>query len=124
VNVYRHYVLDEWFVEVVQPRLRGRSIPVRFADDFVIVCELEEDARRVLEVLSKRLAKHGLDLHPEKTRLIQFRNPPADVKSPKANGNGIFAFVGFTYYWARSRRGEWVVKKKRWANECAVRCGQ
>ncbi len=111
-NIYLHYVLDEWFVKVVQPRLRGRSLLVRFADDFVILCELKEDALRVLEVLPKRLGKYGLELHPEKTRLIQFRKPPGTVKSPKANGNGTFDFVGFTFYWTRSRRGTWVVKKK------------
>ena len=111
-NIYLHYVLDEWFVKVVQPRLRGRSLLVRFADDFVILCELKEDALRVLEVLPKRLGKYGLELHPEKTRLIQFRKPPAAAKSPKAKGNGTFDFVGFTFYWARSRREAWVVKKK------------
>ncbi len=111
-NIYLHYVLDEWFVKVVQPRLRGRSQLVRFADDFIILCDLKEDALRILEVLPKRLGKYGLELHPEKTRLIQFRKPSAAAKSPKANGNGTFDFVGFTFYWARSRRGAWVVKKK------------
>ena len=111
-NIYLHYILDDWFVKDVQPRLRGRSLLVRFADDFIILCQLEADARWVLEVLGKRLGQFGLELHPEKTRLIQFRKPSRSAQSGKAKGNGTFDFVGFTFYWARSRRGFWVVKKK------------
>ena len=111
-NIYLHTALDEWFAEVVQPRLRGRSFMARFADDFIILCEFEDDARRVLEVLPKRLAKYGLSLHSDKTRLARFKMPALRAKSPKANGNGTFDFLGFTHYWARSRQGFWVVKKR------------
>jgi RNA-directed DNA polymerase len=111
-NIYLHYVVDDWFVKVVQPRLFGRSVLVRYADDFVIVCELEKDAKRVLAALHKRLAKYGLDLHPEKTRLIKFRKPAATAKSSKASGNDTFDFLGFTYYWTRSRQGKWVVRRR------------
>lgn len=109
-NIYLHAILDEWFAQVVQPRLRGRSFLIRFADDFVIVCASEKDARRVLEVLPKRLAKYGLTLHPEKTRLIRFRQPEAT--SQKADGNGTLDFLGFTHHWTRSRRGYWVIKRR------------
>jgi RNA-directed DNA polymerase len=109
-NIYLHTVLDEWFVEQVQPRLRGRSFLIRFADDFVVGCEFEDDARRVLEVLAKRLAKYGLSLHPDKTRLVQFRRPPRG--KTEAEGNGTFDFLGFTHYWTRSRRGFWVIKRR------------
>lgn len=111
-NIYLHYVVDEWFAEVVRPRLYGRAEMVRFADDFVIVCELEGDAERVLKALRKRLSKYGLELHPEKTRLVKFRKPEAFEKSPKASGNGTFDFLGFTYYWTRSRQGKWVVRRR------------
>ena len=111
-NIYLHYVVDEWFVKVVLPRLYGRAELVRFADDFVIVCELERDAERVLKALRKRLSKYGLELHPEKTRLVKFRKPEAYEKSPKASGNGTFDFLGFTYYWTRARRGKWVVRRR------------
>jgi RNA-directed DNA polymerase len=107
-NIYLHTVLDEWFAQQVQPRLRGRSFLIRFADDFVVGCEFEDDARRVLEVLAKRLAKYGLSLHPDKTRLVQFRRPPR----VKAEGNGTFDFLGFTHYWTLSRRGFWVIKRR------------
>jgi group II intron reverse transcriptase/maturase len=109
-NIFLHTVLDEWFVEQVQPRLRGRSFLIRFADDFVIGCEFEDDARRVSEVLAKRLAKYGLSLHPDKTRLVQFRRPPRGKS--EAEGNGTFDFLGFTHYWGRSRRGFWVIKRR------------
>jgi RNA-directed DNA polymerase len=109
-NIFLHTVLDEWFVEQVQPRLRGRSFLIRYADDFVIGCEFEVDARRVLVVLAKRLAKYGLSLHPDKTRLVQFQRPSR--VHPEAAGNGTFDFLGFTHYWGRSRRGFWVIKRR------------
>jgi group II intron reverse transcriptase/maturase len=104
-NVYLHYALDLWFETEVKPRLRGRATLIRYADDFVIGFEHEEDARRVLAVLGKRLARFGLTLHPDKTRLLPFRRPPAGQKSGK--GSASFDFLGFTLYWARSRRGRW-----------------
>jgi RNA-directed DNA polymerase len=111
-NIYLHYVVDEWFVKEVQPRLYCRSALVRFADDFVIVCEKEQDAKRVLNALRKRLSKYGLELHPKKTRLVKFRKPEPYVKTAKASGNGTFDFLGFTYYWIRSYRGKWVVRRR------------
>jgi RNA-directed DNA polymerase len=79
----------------------------------------ERDARRVLSVLPKRLAKYDLVLHPEKTRLIDFRRPGRRVSESPDNNNGdarsrpdTFGLLGFTHYWARSRKGFWVVKQK------------
>jgi hypothetical protein len=74
-NIYLHEVLDRWFVEQVQPRMHGPAHLIRYADDFVMVFADEADARRVMEVLPKRFAKYGLTLHPEKTRLIDYRRP-------------------------------------------------
>jgi group II intron reverse transcriptase/maturase len=108
-NVYLHHVLDVWFTEVVMPRLNGRAILVRYADDVVIVFEHESDARRVLQVLPKRFARFGLRLHPEKTRLVDFRRPPGGRRPPGDSG---FSMLGFTHYWGRSRKGRPVVKRK------------
>src|ERR1700722_9146940 len=72
VNIYLHEVLDEWFMRQVAPRLVGRAHLIRYADDAVIIFDQERDARRVLDVLTKRLAKYNLTLHPEKTRLVDF----------------------------------------------------
>ena len=74
-NVYLHEVLDQWFEHEVKPRLRGRAFEVRYADDAVLVFEHEDDARRVLAVLAKRLEKYGLRLHPDKTRMVEFCSP-------------------------------------------------
>ena len=112
-NIYLHYVLDEWFEREVKPRLVGRAFLIRFADDFVIVCTHESDARRVLEVLPKRLAKFGLTLHPTKTRLVPFRSPAhREVREGRTPEPDTFDLLGFTHFWARSRRGYWVVKRK------------
>ena len=113
-NVSLHYVLDVWFAEDVQPRLRGRAFLIRYADDFVMGFACEEDARRVLDVLPKRFGKYGLALHPEKTRLVPFRPPTGpDGPGPGAGGQpGTFDLLGFTHFWARSRRGTWVVKRR------------
>jgi group II intron reverse transcriptase/maturase len=107
-NIYLHEVLDKWWVREVLPRLRGRAFLVRYADDFVVVFSSREDALRVQEVLPKRLVRFGLTLHPEKTRLIRFRRPPRG-DGPKP---GSFDFLGFNFYWGRSRRGRWILKRK------------
>jgi group II intron reverse transcriptase/maturase len=112
-NVYLHEVVDRWFVEEVQPRLRGRAVLVRYADDFVIVFANEHDAHRVNEVLPKRLERFGLRVHPEKTRLVSFRRPPWGSDGTGPDGPGTFDFLGFTHYWGKGRkRGSWVAKRK------------
>lgn len=108
-NIYLHEVLDKWFQHEVRPRLRGPAFLVRYADDAVLVFAHEEDARRVLTVLPKRFGKYGLTLHPDKTRLISFKRPP---KGAPKSGLGSFDLLGFTHYWAKSRKGNWVIKRK------------
>ena len=109
-NIFLHHVLDDWFVREVIPRMKGRCFLTRFADDFIIGFERKDDVRRVMAVLSKRFARFGLAVHPEKTKLIRFARPNALAKSAK--GNGTFDFLGFTHYWARSHRGSWIVRRK------------
>jgi RNA-directed DNA polymerase len=71
-NIYLHHALDEWFEDVVKPRLKGEAYEIRFADDAILCFQHREDAEKVLGVLPKRFEKYGLTLHPEKTRLIEF----------------------------------------------------
>jgi len=113
-NIFLHDVLDTWFERDVMPRLGGRAKLVRFADDFVIAFEREEDAHRVKEVLPKRFGKFGLTLHPDKTRLVRFQPPSADRKDDDGKGDGprSFDLLGFTLYWAKSKRDYWVVQVK------------
>ena len=113
-NIYLHEVLDTWFERMVMPRLRGRAHLIRYADDAVILFEREDDARRVLAVLPKRFGKYGLTLHPEKTRLVEFRRPcrRSGPSGPPGPRPGTFDLLGFTHFWGLSRNGNWVVKRK------------
>jgi len=91
-NVFLHHVLDEWFVKDVQPRMQGRGFLSRFADDFIIGCEYEAEARRIMDVLPKRFTRFRLTMHPEKTALIAFKRPPSRDQS--AGGAGYICFSG------------------------------
>ena len=104
-NVYLHHVLDQWFQCDVLPRMKGRVRLIRFADDFVIGFDREDDARRVMAVLGARFEKFGLKLHPDKTRLLSFKRPPTSPSGSERPAT--FDFLGFTVYWRRSRRGTW-----------------
>lgn len=107
-NVYLHEVVDLWFRRDVLPRLKGRARLVRYADDMVLVFSRGDDARRVSAVLSKRFGRYGLSLHPDKTRLIDFRR--MDRGNPA--GPASFDFLGFTHHWGKSLRGSWLVKQR------------
>lgn len=111
-NIYLHEVVDVWFEEQVKPRMAGRAAMVRFADDMVLLFENEADARRVMEVIPKRLRRYGLELNPEKTRLVRFERPPRVGKPRRSQRPETVDFLGFTHYWGRSRKGNWVVKRK------------
>ena len=79
-------MLDEWFETEVKPRLTGACTLVRFADDALMAFDNIVDAKRVLSVLSKRLARYGLTLHPDKTRLVDF--PPKGITDRAPSGDG------------------------------------
>jgi len=102
-NIYLHHVLDMWFEQEVKPRLRGRAYLIRYADDFLIGFEQQQDAMRVMEVLPKRMGKYGLTLHPDKTRVLEFKPPSGD----QGKGTSTFDFLGFTFYWRKTLRGGW-----------------
>ncbi|QIL89665.1 group II intron reverse transcriptase/maturase [Microbulbifer sp. SH-1] len=101
-NVYLHHVLDQWFEQEVKPRLISSASLIRFADDAVLLMKNAEDADRVMAVLPKRFHRHGLALHPEKTRVTRF----------KPQENVSIDFLGFTHYWKRSQRGGWSICRK------------
>jgi group II intron reverse transcriptase/maturase len=107
-NIFLHEILDTWFARDVLPRLSGRAVLFRYADDFVILCSDEADARRVFDVLPKRFGKYGLTLHPGKTRLIDFRKP----RSANGSRSGSFDLLGFTHLWVRTRRGGFGVQRR------------
>jgi group II intron reverse transcriptase/maturase len=120
-NIYLHYVLDEWFEQQVKPVMRGKCRLIRYADDFVIVFQLKYDADRVMAVLSKRFEKYSLTVHPDKTRLVDFRPPNhserrREKKSNDDRRNGrrpeTFDLLGFTHYWGKTKSGNWAVMRK------------
>jgi RNA-directed DNA polymerase len=109
-KVCRHHVLDDGCTREVRPCLKGRGCRRRLADDVVMGGERAADARRIMAVLPKRLARFGLSLHPEQTRLRAFR-PPETRKGP-AQGNGTVDGLGLTYDWTQSRRGFGGIKRR------------
>jgi group II intron reverse transcriptase/maturase len=105
-NVYAHHVLDLWVDWWRRQPGRGEVIIVRWADDFIVGFETEQDARTFLVELRERFARFGLELHPDKTRLIEF-GPNADWKR-RRRGAGkpeTFDFLGFTHICARTKKG-------------------
>lgn len=104
-NIYLHYVLDEWWEKEVVPRLRGRGELVRYADDWLLAFEYQEDAERVYQVVGKRLDRYGLQLHPEKTRLLHFDSGQARKSKDEGVQPPTFNFLGFQHYFGKSRRG-------------------
>ena len=118
-NVFLHYVLDLWFEQDVQPRLRHRAFLIRYADDFVIGFRDQHDAQRVMEVLPKRFGKYGLTVHPTKTQLVPFRPPSSAAGGRDEQPHqrpGTFDLLGFTHFWGRSQKGQWIVKRKTASN--------
>lgn len=112
-NIYLHEVLDRWFAEIVRPRMKGEAKLYRYADDLIATFQYKEDADRFMQVLPKRFGKFGLNLHPEKTQMIEFG------RSAWVRRNQIkpatFNFLGFTHYCGTSRKGKFVVKVKTMA---------
>ena len=111
-NVYLHYVFDLWVQWWRSRYARGDMIIVRFADDFVAGFEYEEDARRFLAELRERFAKFGLELHPEKTRLIEFGRHAAWRRAARGDGKPeTFDFLGFTHLCGKTRKGRFWLRR-------------
>jgi RNA-directed DNA polymerase len=93
----------------------GLGVQLPRATRLVIGAAREDDARRIMEVLPKRMSKYGLTVHPEKTRMVRFQPSQADDSETEERDPPeprTFDFLGFTHYWGRSLRGVWVVKRK------------
>lgn len=106
-NLFLHYVLDLWFERKVKPGLRGYARLIRYADDWVILFEDPQEAARVKEEMTQRLAEFGLRAHPDKTRVVWFKRPGTESEGKRPE---TFDFLGFTLYWRTSReKGNWYV---------------
>ena len=112
-NVYLHYVLDWWAQWWRRRHAHGDMIIVRFADDFVAGFEHQADAQRFLADLRERFAKFGLELHPDKTRLIEFGRHAARARAARGVGKPeTFDFLGFTHMCGKTRTGRFWLKRK------------
>lgn len=116
-NIYLHYALDLWFEKKVKPKMRGRCMMIRYADDFVCAFQFSHDAERFYKVLPKRLKKFNLDVAEDKTSLMRFSRFHVGRKRH-------FVFLGFEFYWgidangkARLRRRTAVKKQKATLSE-------
>ena len=98
-NVYLHYVLDLWIEKLVKPKCKGEVYYIRYADDFIVMFQYEEEAQRFLDALGKRLGKFNLELEPTKTRIIPFGR----FRGTKDH----FDFLGFTFYNGTTAQGKY-----------------
>jgi group II intron reverse transcriptase/maturase len=125
-NLYLHYVLDVW-VEAWRNKLaQGDVIIVRYADDAVLGFEHRAEAEKFLEQLRERLAKFGLELHPDKTRLIEFGRFAADNRSKRGEGKPeTFDFLGFTHICGRAHKtGRFTVHRRTMAKRMRTKLKQ
>jgi len=111
-NVYLHYVFDRWARQWRHRHAHGDMVIVRFADDFVAGFEHQADAQQFLADLRERFAKFGLELHPDKTRLIEFgRHAARDRKKRGDRKPETFAFLGFTHICGKTKNGWFWIKR-------------
>src|SRR5215468_2355723 len=112
-NIYMHYVFDLWADRWRRREAQGDVVIVRYADDFVVGFEYEDDARRFWDALRVRLEVFALSLHPDKTRLIEFGRHAADRRAKAGLGKPeTFKFLGFVFYCGKSRQGKFLVHRK------------
>ena len=112
-NIFLHYVLDLWVAQWERRHATGPMRLVRYADDFVLTFQKQQDAERMMVDLAQRLAEFGLHLHEGKTRLVRFGRYAAEQRRNGGEGRPeTFDFLGFTHYCATSREGRFVVKRR------------
>jgi group II intron reverse transcriptase/maturase len=121
-NIFLHYVLDEWFETMVKSHARGFCELVRYADDFVCVVRYVDDAERIERALKNRFNKHGLEIHPTKSRSITFgyferKNARKQNRRPNT-----FDFLGFTHYCNTSRKGKFKLGRKTSRRKFSAKC--
>lgn len=112
-NIYLHYAFDLWVKEWRRTDARGEVYVVRYADDFVLGFQYESDAQRLLEALKRRFKEYHLELHPEKTRLLEFGRFAAANRQRRGEGKpDTFNFLGFTHYCGKTKTGAFQVGRK------------
>jgi RNA-directed DNA polymerase len=121
-NIFLHYVFDLWADQWRNQKARGSVIMVRYADDFIVGFEAQGDAELFLRELQSRLEQFGLQLHPEKTRLIEFGRYAAERRKQRGEGKPeTFNFLGFTHICGTTRKGTFTIKRKSIAERMRVK---
>ena len=111
-NIYLHYVLDLWFERVFKRKIEGQAEMVRYCDDFVVCFEKEEEAKLFMEELKLRLAKFKLEIAEDKSSTVKFGRAAWHASRRGGGKVATFAFLGFTHYCTRSRRGRFKLGRK------------
>jgi group II intron reverse transcriptase/maturase len=111
-NIYLHYILDLWFERQVKKGLVGKAHLIRYADDFVVCFEREEEAHQFAQQLKERLAKFGLKLAEAKSRVLRFGRQPWLEAQGRGEKMASFDFLGFTHYGEKTRRGYFKLGRK------------
>jgi group II intron reverse transcriptase/maturase len=122
-NIFLHYVLDLWFEKKVKRMVTSAIYLVRYADDFVIMTEQEDVAQRIVEMLRERFKEFGLELHPDKTRVLSFGHDETERANKENRKPNTFDFLGMTHFCGKTRGGKFMVghmtSGKRFRRSCA-----
>lgn len=121
-NIFLHYVLDLWFIKKIAPALPGEALLVRYADDFVCQVGYATDAQAIMHALQERFGKFGLELHPEKTRVISFGRYERENAKRQMRRTNTFDFLGFTHYCDVSRKGNFKLGRKSSRKKFLAKC--
>lgn len=123
-NVFLHYVLDEWMEKEIKPQVSGECHLVRYADDFIVLVQFKEEAHRLVELLRKRFAQYGLELHPDKTRVMSFGKYEGDNAQKQERKANTFDFLGLTHNCTKSRHGGFLVGRRTMAKKFRKKVGE
>ncbi len=121
-NIFLHYVLDLWFEKKLKPQMRGVCHLVRYADDFLCLVQYQREAQSIEQALRERFVKFDLQLHPEKTRVIDLRRGLMQKVKGDQHAAHTFDFLGFTHYGGRSRKGNWMLCRQTSAKKFRKAC--
>ena len=115
-NIFLHYVLDEWFEKQVKPHLSGQSYLIRYCDDFVILVQYKTQGQEILNKVRERLKEFGIELNPEKTKMISFGYWERQNAMRQKRRANTFDFLGFTHYCSQTKKGAFKVGRKTSTN--------
>jgi len=121
-NIFLHYVLDLWFAKKIKLQMHGVCHLVRYADDFLCLVQYRRDAQYIEQAMRERFVKFDLQLHPEKTRVIDLRRGVMQKVKEDKHEPHTFDFLGFTHYGGRSRKGNWMLCRQTSAKKFCKAC--